>query len=92
MPDPALAYDEATGRWHYTEPDWDELRSVVTGHGPMSQERLAFRRHHRDETQWVRDAVLGPVRPPEAARTCLTGCGRSFARRPKGTRWCTGGA
>jgi ring-1,2-phenylacetyl-CoA epoxidase subunit PaaA len=59
MPDPALAYDEATGRWHYTEPDWDELRSVVTGHGPMSQERLAFRRLHRDETQWVRDAVLG---------------------------------
>jgi len=59
VPDPALAYDNATGRWQYTEPDWDELRSVVTGHGPMSQERLAFRRLHRDETQWVRDAVLG---------------------------------
>jgi hypothetical protein len=32
---------------------------VVTGHGPMSQERLEFRRFHRAETQWVRDAVLG---------------------------------
>jgi ring-1,2-phenylacetyl-CoA epoxidase subunit PaaA len=61
VPDPELRHDEATGRWHYTEPDWDELRSVVTGHGPMSQERLAFRRTNYDQTQWVRDAILGPA-------------------------------
>jgi ring-1,2-phenylacetyl-CoA epoxidase subunit PaaA len=60
IPDPALRYDEDTGRWHYTEPDWDELRSVVTGHGPMSQERLQFRRDARAVTQWVRDAIIGP--------------------------------
>jgi ring-1,2-phenylacetyl-CoA epoxidase subunit PaaA len=59
VPDSGLNLDEATGRWHYTEPDWDELRSVVTGHGPASVERLEFRRLHRAETQWVRDAVLG---------------------------------
>ena len=61
IPDPALAYDDAAGRWVYTEPDWDELRSVVTGHGPKSQERLEFRRNARDVTQWVRDAIIGPV-------------------------------
>jgi ring-1,2-phenylacetyl-CoA epoxidase subunit PaaA len=61
IPDPELRYDEGEGRWHYTEPDWDELRSVVTGHGPMSQERLQFRRDARDATQWVRDAILGPA-------------------------------
>ncbi len=60
IPDPALRYDEGTGRWDYTEPDWDELRSVVTGHGPKSQERLQFRRTARDATQWVRDAIIGP--------------------------------
>ncbi len=60
IPDPELRYDEAEGRWHYTEPDWDELRSVVTGHGPMSQERLEFRRMSRAATQWVRDAIIGP--------------------------------
>jgi ring-1,2-phenylacetyl-CoA epoxidase subunit PaaA len=60
IPDPALRYDVAEGRWHYTEPDWDELRSVVTGHGPKSQERLQFRRDARDVTQWVRDAIIGP--------------------------------
>ena len=61
MTKPALRYDEDGGRWVYTEPDWDELRSVVTGHGPKSQERLAFRRNARDVTQWVRDAIIGPV-------------------------------
>jgi len=60
IPDPALAYDEAEGRWHYTEPDWAELKHVVTGHGPMSQQRLEFRRVARDATQWVRDAIIGP--------------------------------
>jgi ring-1,2-phenylacetyl-CoA epoxidase subunit PaaA len=61
VPDSELAYDEAEGRWHYTEPDWDELRFVVTGHGPRSQERLQFRRDARDATQWVRDAIIGPA-------------------------------
>jgi ring-1,2-phenylacetyl-CoA epoxidase subunit PaaA len=61
IPDPALAYDEVAGRWSYTEPDWAELRWVVTGHGPMSQERLEFRRVARSATQWVRDAIIGPV-------------------------------
>ena len=40
VPDPALRKDEETGRWHYTEPDWDELMHVVTGHGPKTEERL----------------------------------------------------
>jgi hypothetical protein len=30
----------------------------VTGHGPMTAERLGFRRMSRDETAWVRDVVL----------------------------------
>ena len=46
------------GVWEYTEPDWDELRHVVTGHGPKIEERLAFRRRFLDQEQWVRDVVL----------------------------------
>ncbi|MGN6696924.1 MAG: Phenylacetic acid catabolic protein, partial [Thermomicrobiales bacterium] len=59
IPDPDLRYDEATGRWEYTEPDWDELKRVVTGHGPKSADRLAFRRLNYADTAWVREAVLG---------------------------------
>jgi len=57
IPDPNLRRRD-DGTWEYTEPDWDELRSVVTGHGPRSQDRLDFRRRFLEQEQWVRDAVL----------------------------------
>jgi ring-1,2-phenylacetyl-CoA epoxidase subunit PaaA len=57
-PDSELRLDEETGEWRYTEPDWQELRTVVTNNGPMSQERLAFRRLKLDETAWVRQTIL----------------------------------
>ena len=59
IPDAALALDDTTGVWAYTEPDWDELRTVVTNHGPASEARLEFRRLARAETTWVRDTILG---------------------------------
>jgi len=62
LPDSALRYDEAAGRWLFTEPDWQELYAVVTGHGPMSRERLAFRQFNYNQTQWVRDAILAAPR------------------------------
>ena len=58
LPDLELRYDEAEGRWLYGEPDWNELRTVVTNHGPKSEERLAFRRLNHDKTRWVRDTIL----------------------------------
>jgi ring-1,2-phenylacetyl-CoA epoxidase subunit PaaA len=58
VPDTELRKDEGTGVWHYAEPDWDELKHVVTGHGPKSQERLDLRRRFRDQETWVRQAVL----------------------------------
>jgi ring-1,2-phenylacetyl-CoA epoxidase subunit PaaA len=57
VPDPKLRKREDEV-WEYTEPDWDELKSVVTGHGPQTEERLGLRRYARDETEWVRRAVL----------------------------------
>jgi ring-1,2-phenylacetyl-CoA epoxidase subunit PaaA len=44
--------------WEYAEPDWDELMSVVTGHGPRSAARLALRRQFLEQEGWVREAVL----------------------------------
>jgi ring-1,2-phenylacetyl-CoA epoxidase subunit PaaA len=57
IPDPRLRRRE-DGVWEYTEPDWDELKAVVTGHGPKSQERLDFRRRLLDQEAWVRRAVF----------------------------------
>jgi ring-1,2-phenylacetyl-CoA epoxidase subunit PaaA len=58
LPDPELQLDATTGEWHYAEPDWNELRTVVTNHGPKSEERLRFRRDRWAETQWIRDTIL----------------------------------
>jgi ring-1,2-phenylacetyl-CoA epoxidase subunit PaaA len=57
VPDPELRKGD-DGVWEYTEPDWDELRHVVTGHGPRTEERLELRRTTREETAWVRQVVL----------------------------------
>jgi ring-1,2-phenylacetyl-CoA epoxidase subunit PaaA len=62
IPDPELRYDEAADVWRYREPDWEELRAVVTNHGPMSEARLEFRRLNREETRWVRESILGAPR------------------------------
>jgi ring-1,2-phenylacetyl-CoA epoxidase subunit PaaA len=62
IPDSDLVLDEETGMWAYGEPDWDELRTVVTNHGPKSEERLQFRRDHREATRWVRAAILAAPR------------------------------
>ena len=61
LPDPELRLDEATGTWPYTEPDWQELRTVVTNHGPKSEERLEFRRHNCDSN------AVGPRHDPRRA-------------------------
>jgi len=58
VPDPMLRRDDATGVWHYSDPDFEELRSVVTGHGPASAERIAFRALSRENVAWVRRVVL----------------------------------
>src|SRR3954470_24750353 len=57
VPDADLRKND-DGVWEYTEPDWDELRSVVTGHGPKSQDRLDLRRKARESSAWVRQVVL----------------------------------
>jgi ring-1,2-phenylacetyl-CoA epoxidase subunit PaaA len=57
LPDPKLRRRD-DGVWEYSEPDWDELKAVVTGHGPLSQERLDFRRRFLEQEAWVRAAVF----------------------------------
>jgi ring-1,2-phenylacetyl-CoA epoxidase subunit PaaA len=57
VPDPKLRKRD-DGVWEYTEPDWDELKRVVTGGGERTQERLAFRRRFLEQEAWVRSAVL----------------------------------
>ena len=58
LPDPKLRKHATTACGGTREPDWDELKHVVTGHGPRTAERLAFRRRFLEQERWVRDLVL----------------------------------
>jgi ring-1,2-phenylacetyl-CoA epoxidase subunit PaaA len=67
VPDSELKKNEQTGRWEYSEPDWEELKRVINGDGPCNAERLAVRRMAEEKGAWVRKALLSPktnyVRP-----------------------------
>lgn len=57
VPDKECSYDVQTGHYHYTQPDWEELKRVVSGNGPCNAERLAVRRMAHEEGRWVREAL-----------------------------------
>lgn len=57
IPDPNLRKDEATGIWHFSDPDWDEFYRVINGDGPCNAERLAVRRLAEESNGWVREAM-----------------------------------
>lgn len=58
LPDPNLRKNEETGKWEFTEPDWEEFKRVINGDGPCNKERLAVRRHAEEKGEWVRKALL----------------------------------
>jgi ring-1,2-phenylacetyl-CoA epoxidase subunit PaaA len=62
VPDPALEYDEESGEWLWSEPDWAEFWEVVKGNGPMTQTRLAWRRWMNEAHMWVREAMAESVK------------------------------
>ena len=57
VPDPACAFDPASGRHRYTQPDWEELKRVINGDGPCNKERLDARRKAHEDGRWVREAL-----------------------------------
>ena len=57
LPDPELAWDPATGHYRFGQPDWEELKRVISGDGPCNAERIAVRRAAHEEGAWVREAA-----------------------------------
>lgn len=60
LPDPKLKKNEETGRWEYSDPDWDLFFKVIKGGGPCNQERLAVRGWAEEHGRWVRQALMNP--------------------------------
>ncbi len=58
IPDDKLRKNEETGKWEFTQPDWEEFKQVINGNGPCNKERLAVRRMAEKRGEWVRRAIL----------------------------------
>ena len=52
-----LIFDELTGNWKFTDPDWDEFDKVISGNGPLNKERLRMRVKAHNDGAWVREAA-----------------------------------
>jgi ring-1,2-phenylacetyl-CoA epoxidase subunit PaaA len=57
LPDPNLKWNETDQRYDYSEPDWEEFKRVISGHGPCNEERMAARRQAHEDGAWVREAL-----------------------------------
>jgi len=69
LPDPALRWNEAAGRWDMSPIDWHEFHEVLAGRGPANAERLRRRREAHDEGAWVREAAAEYARKHAARVT-----------------------
>ncbi len=67
LPDENIKFNEETGHYDFSEPDWSEFFAVIKGNGPCNKERMAARRKAWDDGEWVRDGLLAHGRK-QAAR------------------------
>jgi ring-1,2-phenylacetyl-CoA epoxidase subunit PaaA len=58
IPDDKLVFNEMTGHYNFSDIDWDEFRSVISGNGPCNRERIEARRMAKENGEWVRDAAM----------------------------------
>ncbi len=58
IPDDELRFNEGTGRYEFSEPDWNEFHEVLRGNGPCNHERLGSRVKDWEANAWVRDGLM----------------------------------
>ena len=68
VPDEHLKWNEDTGHYDFSEPDWSEFYDVLKGNGPCNTERLEARNKAWDEGRWVREGLLAHAAKKRAAK------------------------
>ena len=58
VPDENLSWNDETGHYDFSEPDWEEFFNVVSGNGPCNEERLNTRIKAWEDGAWVREGML----------------------------------
>ena len=58
IPDDNLRWNEETGHYDFSQPDWNEFFNVISGNGPCNAERLETRKKAWEDGAWVREGML----------------------------------
>jgi len=58
LPDPDIKWNEETGHYDFTMPDWKEFFDVIKGNGPCNRDRLRDRVKAWEDGAWVRDGLM----------------------------------
>jgi len=58
VPDDDLKWNDASGHYDFTDPDWDEFFEVLKGNGPCNKERMRARVKAWEDGAWVRDGLM----------------------------------
>ncbi|MCO8271385.1 1,2-phenylacetyl-CoA epoxidase subunit A [Actinoplanes sp. TRM 88003] len=66
LPDADLRWNADREHYDFGEIDWSELKRVISGDGPMNQERIANRRRADEEGAWVREAAAAHAAKKQA--------------------------
>jgi ring-1,2-phenylacetyl-CoA epoxidase subunit PaaA len=72
IPDEHLRWNDATGHYDFTEPDWNEFFEVINGNGPCNVDRLNARKKAWDDGAWVREAMLAHAKKKHLAKEMAT--------------------
>jgi len=73
IPDDALRWNAERGCHDFTQPDFDELMSVIKGDGPCNRQRTAHRRRAHIDGAWVREAAMAYAAKHAAGATAWKG-------------------
>jgi ring-1,2-phenylacetyl-CoA epoxidase subunit PaaA len=58
LPDPGLRWNAERESHDFGQPDWAELKRVISGDGPCNAERVERRRAAHEDGSWVREAAM----------------------------------
>ena len=58
VPDENLTWNEETGHYEFSEPDWNEFFDVISGNGPCNTDRLETRKRAWEDGAWVREGMM----------------------------------
>jgi ring-1,2-phenylacetyl-CoA epoxidase subunit PaaA len=57
VPDDKLKWNPEKDGYDYSDPDWNEFKNVIKGHGICNRERINARQKAHDNGAWVRAAA-----------------------------------